>query len=1309
MITIDQYGKTLSSDFNTAIAAKAQKIKPKVVVTWLDSRHLDNLVVTTNSPHSNNAYPSIGFYFSASEAFNGIERQSFTWGIAGARDKNGDVIKADGTWHTMPSLITSDLANSRLGGNLEFGWWSGNVSNSSVHPTYTGYGFATDPYIEAVFDSRKVNKVRIITSEYYGKIANYTLNVYDSALNVITSQSGLIPLDSYYLDHPVSETLVTQDVSKIRLTIHSTRNPSDHARVQEVIPIYEEDMSDYVMGITLNRTRDIHETSLPIAGNETSSAAISFDNTTKKFNVFDNSSDFGKYMKKDLKVNIYNGWRIKKPSDSNLEAVYLETFLTANANATTTSFIVNDISVFPTGGAGNNFIVILNKGNQSEEIVLCSGTSSTNTLDVVSRGYAGSIAKSHSAGDAVSFEIYEYVNAGTFYIDEWDTKSSDMSVGASMQDWTKYLTERTLKYGFLEQNAYVGDVVENLLMRSNFPKRDIYKLNKYSKGAVLRGAIAGYSFKEETIDRSGNDIIPSSGLRARFWGMPSNKRDRSVKDILADAIDKELTTLDLALGATKFVSPSFTALSKNISSNAANSIQLVDYSFTGTNGTVYNDYYNGVIDGYYIPRANGVQSLAVTITGGGVRIFLDDALILNRWRQHETNTRIESLSLNLTAGVPRKIRVEFFHSYNNGSSSNFRLSLFKVISASDTLITADECTTIAPLDSIGVRSASSDLTIQDAYLMRNNGIYINNPKLSQTSGLVSANADASVLLESNAYIRIPQHLSINIANTSAPLYTGKWSFEFYGKFNNGSFSNDGEYISNWSNANSTSGFEFFNSSSSNGFRIKTLSNATVVTETVSSNTALSSNSFNHIVATFDGTKLSYYVNGALRSNVALTGTSISFANDIAIGGRGASYTANTGESAPSVIRSFIVDEFHIYNESLNAEQVKERYYESQIQPLTNFAFLYGNDQSIREIINDVTFAELGRMYINELSEARYEHFYRFFEDSIDQHAVVQSTISDSDYIIEAGYSVQIQCNKVTIPLSGLQKTKASRQPLWAVDTDVTVSSVELTANLTSNANVVFFSNDANVPFPNAGYVKIGSEIIKYNSKTAKSFNNLERGEFQTTPAAHTINNNNASKIREVKYFNASFQKTPAFNVDVPFVSAIRLEEPDLLEVHKYISYPYGAELIIAAANTAPLGKVVFLSGQDRETKRNFATSIAGTPVETVEQNSDVKSQSASVDASIKKFGLKDVTIESMFINDAIHAQKLADFIISKTQIPVPILNVSTIITPKLQLGDRVRISNITSLGIVNTDYWVISYNRSIGDGFTQQIVLRQVS
>ena len=58
---------------------------------------------------------------------------------------------------------------------------------------------------------------------------------------------------------------------------------------------------------------------------------------------------------------------------------------------------------------------------------------------------------------------------------------------------------------------------------------------------------------------------------------------------------------------------------------------------------------------------------------------------------------------------------------------------------------------------------------------------------------------------------------------------------------------------------------------------------------------------------------------------------------------------------------------------------------------------------------------------------------------------------------------------------------------------------------------------------------------------------------------------------------------------------------------------------------------------------------------------------------------------------------------------MPILNITTTVLPKTQLGDRIRITSLGALDITNTDYWVISYNTSVGDQVTQSLILRKVS
>jgi len=1417
MLTSGIYGKEFSTSFNSSIISPAQKIKPKIMIKWLDSRHVDNLVITTNDAPANTAYPSRGFFFPVSEAMNGIKRQSFTWAVAGAKDVNGDVIKADGTWFAMPSLTSNDLSNTQVGSNLEFGWWSNSTSNSNTHGTYSGYGFVTNPYVEATFTTRKVNKIRVVTSEAYGQISNYLVQAYDASLNLVLNEEGLIKDGTYFQDHNISLAASTQNISKIRVTVYSTKNSVDFARIQEIVPIYEEDISDYIIDYSVNRTRDIHSTSLPVGGSGIASVDLNLDNTTKVFNLFNTSSTYGKYMVKDLEVEIYTGWRIKKPSFDNINASYLTTQLTANISNSSSTFTVLDRTALPAGGAGNEFIVILDKDTQSEEIVLCSSVNSSNIVTVAQRGYGGSIAKSHIAGSSVTFDVYEYVKNGTFYVDEWSV-NTDMTVSANLQDWTKFLSERTISYGFFMQNAYVGDAVKNLLMRANFPSSDIEKLNSYKRGAIERGAVTLYSFNEDTIDRSGNDIIPSTGLRSRFWGMPDNKKDVSVKDIVADAIDKELSPLDKALGEKKFISPSKVVLSKDISDSNTYALKVTDYQFTGTDSKVYSDYYNGVFDGYYIPTDSGLQSLVAVIAYGGGKIYLDDVLILNRYKLTTVSTRYQSSTVNLTAGVPRKIRIEFYHSFNNSGAASFKLWLYKALSGgSDVLVNASECTTIVGLDAVGSKNPSSNIAVADAYNHRNNAVYISLPKLNQPTGLVSDINNKSILLESNAYVRIPYHESFDVVNSNSYLYNNEWTIELLAKFhipgsivaesitvtNNGSgnylingvsngtisvvrggtytfqvnasghpfwiqtspgahnpanvvtsgvtnngdddgtitfvvpadapntlyyacqfhssmqgmitvtgtaspygfFSGDGEYVSNWNNSSPTAGFEFFNNSSSHGFKIKTLANSTVTTETVSSNVALSNSSFHHLAVSYDGSSLKYYVNGDLKDTEPVEGVPVAWTSkDIAIGGRAASYSAGAEVPPPSV-RSFYIDEFAVYNKCLTSSQMSDRYTESAMQPLTEFAFLYGNDNSIQEVINNITFADMGRVYVDENDKAKYEHFYRFFEPSIAQHANVQTSFSDSTNIINASYNVALQCNKVVIPIASVQTSSGTAQSLWVAPEGSSLGTTELTANMTSSSNVAYVSSTKNPVFSDTGYLKIGNEIVKYISKTAVSFNGLERGQFQTTAAAHLT----SSKVKESRYYDIKFDKAPAYNIRSPFVTQIIFEEPDKIEITKFLPYAYGAELILSATENSIVGEIAIIQGTDPITKYPYATSIVGTAVSITEQNVQVKEQSASTNDSIKKYGIKDLTVQSPFITDAVHAKKLADFIIDKTQTPVPIINISITTMPKIQLGDRIRITTLSALDITNTDYWVISYNMSIADNVTQNLVLRKVS
>jgi len=350
-------------------------------------------------------------------------------------------------------------------------------------------------------------------------------------------------------------------------------------------------------------------------------------------------------------------------------------------------------------------------------------------------------------------------------------------------------------------------------------------------------------------------------------------------------------------------------------------------------------------------------------------------------------------------------------------------------------------------------------------------------------------------------------------------------------------------------------------------------------------------------------------------------------------------------------------------------------------------------------------ADLGRLYFDELNNARYEHYFRFFESSISQHANVQYILSDSSNIIEANYNVQLQTNKVTIKTQGIANNIISKQGLWRAEDPTSLAVVSLTTSMT-NADVSMNVTSTDSPFfPKTGYLKIDSEIIKYGNTSSNSFISLERGQFDTTAASHNSN----ALVREVKvYDKLTFDKAPAFQIEQPLITNISTVKPPRLELIRYNPTPYGAVMIIAASNNNSSGDVVYVEGENQLTQEKHFAAIAGIPVIVTDNKGDVKEQKQSLDDNIRKYGLKEIIIENQFITDLEHAKQLASFIISKMSDPVPVINLSITPVPKLQLGDRLKISSMDSFDIIDGEYWLISAEFSYDKSLSQNIVLRKV-
>ena len=1298
MITKDIYDNTLSSTFVSKTTSAAQRLKPKVVIDWMDSRHLTNLTASSDDPHTDTAQGEIGYFFAPKQAVNGIERQSYTWGVAGAKDANGKVIRADGSWFAMPP------DNSE---NYEFGWWSGTASTASAHSTYSGYQFTSNPTVSFEFDSRRCNVIRVVTSEYYGQIDTYRLTVRSNdvgAPNPIYSEIATIADGSYYRNHIIASEDSTQTVYRVEVEVLTTKNPEDYARIQEVNILLKNDISDYVIEYNAEKTRDLHETSLPIAGTTSGSLNVTLDNTEKEFNLIGNSGTYGPMMKKDLKVYATTGWQIQKYSDQ-----YVDKILSSGISSSATSITVNNVDDLPDGGVGNYFVMTIDPGSSNEEVILCSGTTGTYQIDVSQRAFANTTARSHLAGVTVRFDTFEYPAYTEAYVNEWSASSDSMTVSISAMDWSKFLSEKIVSKGFFMDTVTVPDACENLLMMSNFPKADIDSLNRFNLTAKKSDAILHFDFNEETRDRSGNIITVSNGLRSRFFAMPSDALDQ-VKDIKADALDRKLSELEKALEIPVFISSDFVDNSSDISSNTSLAIDLQNFTFTNNASETVDTYYNGVFDGFYIPIETGDQVLSIDIAHGGVRIYLDDNLILNEWRNHVTNPStpetVQSSIVNLTAGKPYKIRIEIFHTKAYVSGEDFTMLLeYQLSGGSVADVLASDCKTVAVLDKIGSRDASfAELTggspTADRNKQSNYGLYLGGGNIGLDGGMASVAENFSALLGGTKYIRLPYDDSWNIMKSSTNNYTGEWAFELFIK-PTGAFSGDGEYLSNWTGASPSSGFEFYSNSLSNGFKIITSSG----TESVSSATALSTSSWSHIVVTYNGTILSYYVNGELEDSTALSGTVADWSSyDLTFGGRGASFALLSGEIAPATIRDIYFDQFLIYRKALTATEVANRYTETQMKELTVYPFLYGNESSIRDILDEVTLADLGRFYIDEENKAHYEHYYRFFETTIDQHANTQLSINDSNAIINAEYNSQLQANRVVVKIAGLSSNLVGVQGLWRADDPTTLAVVNLETGISASDTSIYVSTTTDPPFPKSGYLVIDNEIIKYTGKTPNSFLNLDRAKFGTTAASHT----SSTAVREARYWDLTYDKAPAYQVKDPFITGIQFESPNQIDILKWVPGNYGAELIIAANSNIDKNTFIFAEGTNPLTNKVAFTAISGIPVLLTDQSSQIKEQVAELSDNIRLYGLKEVVIENIFITEFDHGQKIADFIIEKMSTPVPILNVTTIPTPRVKVGDRIRITNMDAFDIINGDFWVVGKNYTYSDSPSQNMVLRKV-
>jgi hypothetical protein len=126
---------------------------------------------------------------------------------------------------------------------------------------YIGRGgiFSQIQVLDVTFDERPANKLGVYTSEFYGRIKDYNLYYRGTNLSYIKLGSYTMGRDEFFHIHELSE--LTQ-ITGMKIEILSTHNPNDHARIQELVPIFDEVISADLVNLDVEKTRENFDSSV---------------------------------------------------------------------------------------------------------------------------------------------------------------------------------------------------------------------------------------------------------------------------------------------------------------------------------------------------------------------------------------------------------------------------------------------------------------------------------------------------------------------------------------------------------------------------------------------------------------------------------------------------------------------------------------------------------------------------------------------------------------------------------------------------------------------------------------------------------------------------------------------------------------------------------------------------------------------------------------------------------------------------------------------------------------------------------------
>ena len=479
---------------------------------------------------------------------------------------------------------------------------------------------------------------------------------------------------------------------------------------------------------------------------------------------------------------------------------------------------------------------------------------------------------------------------------------------------------------------------------------------------------------------------------------------------------------------------------------------------------------------------------------------------------------------------------------------------------------------------------------------------------------------------------------------------------------------------------------------------------TVITGTQS----LQADTWYHVVFSaldFSGWIGAIYINGVIDTAFTpLTGnTAFDGVDKQWLIGRDGSGNYFNGYISNVAVYSYPLSDIDIYRHFRSGRSGKHR----------RFNTVWAGDSSLWDSQLAIATADLGMFNYNELDDFEYVNYAIFDTDAEPRITNVQIDLSEDTYISTGEYVLELMTNKVVVKVYPVQDVGSAKQQVWAAPDNeslaVTTLADDLPQSTSGEAAFLSYKTTKNtagerVPlFAKSGYVKVGHEIIKFSDQGGSRLVNLERGQFGTATAHHF----KGELVTEVKEYHFEWSDAPVYDVQRPFLTA---EQFDNIAVLSDWSYNAQGGYARVSLNDRVLPSVIYavLEGKNPVTQLDNFFHVAGVPAKTDRAAQQITEVSATLDDQIRQHKLKSLTIDSEFVQDAQTAKEIAQLILRHFEAGVPVIKIVTTGLPHLQLDDRVRITLLTALSIVNKEYWITEIDIDYDGGMKQTMTLREV-